>query len=31
MEQTDEKSAFAKILQILNQAAVIHHKAKEEA
>ena len=31
MEQTDEKSALAKILDILNKAAVIHHKAKEPA
>src|SRR6185436_17624889 len=31
MEQTDEKSALAKILEILNKAAVIHHKAKEPA
>ena len=31
MEQTDEKSALAKILEILNEAAVIHHKAKEDA
>ena len=31
MEQTDEKSALAKILEILNQAAVIHHKVKEPA
>ena len=30
MEQTDEKSALAKILEILNEAAVIHHKPKEE-
>jgi CarD family transcriptional regulator len=30
MEQTDEKSALAKILEILNDAAVIHH-AKEPA
>ena len=29
MEQTDEKSALAKILEILNKAAPIHHKAKE--
>ena len=29
MEQTDEKSALAKILEILNDAAIIHHKAKE--
>ena len=29
MEQTDEKSALAKILEILNKAAFIHHKAKE--
>ena len=31
MEQTDEKSALAKILDILNKAAVIHHKSKEDA
>jgi CarD family transcriptional regulator len=31
MEQTDEKSALAKILEILNTAAVIHHKTKEPA
>ena len=31
MEQTDEKSALVKILEILNKAAVIHHKAKEDA
>src|SRR4051812_21874958 len=31
MEQTDEKSALAKILDILNKAAVVHHKAKEPA
>ena len=31
MEQTDEKSALAKILEILNKAAVIHHKSKEDA
>src|SRR5215468_1106464 len=31
MEQTDEKSALAKILEILNKAAVIHHKTKEVA
>jgi hypothetical protein len=30
MEQTDEKAALAKILDILNKAAVIHH-AKEPA
>jgi CarD family transcriptional regulator len=30
MEQTDEKSALAKILEILNKA-VVHHKAKEPA
>jgi CarD family transcriptional regulator len=30
MEQIDEKSALAKILEILNKAAVIHHKPKEE-
>ncbi len=29
MEQTDEKSALAKILEILNTAALIHHKTKE--
>ena len=31
MEQTDEKSALVKILEILNKAAVIHHKTKEPA
>jgi CarD family transcriptional regulator len=31
MEQTDEKAALAKILDILNKAAVIHHKPKEAA
>jgi hypothetical protein len=31
MEQTDEKSALAKILEILNKAALIHHKNKEDA
>ena len=31
MEQTDEKAALAKILDVLNKAAVIHHKAKEAA
>ena len=31
MEQTDEKAALAKIHQILNEAAVIHHKTKEDA
>jgi CarD family transcriptional regulator len=31
MEQTDEKSALTKILEILNQAAAIHNKAKEAA
>jgi hypothetical protein len=31
MEQTDEKSALVKILEILNAAATIHNKAKEEA
>ena len=31
MEQTDEKSALAKILEILNEAALIHHKSKEDA
>jgi hypothetical protein len=30
MEQTDEKSALAKIHEILNKAAVIHNKSKEE-
>jgi CarD family transcriptional regulator len=29
MEQIDEKSALAKILEILNKAAEIHHKPKE--
>ena len=31
MEQTDEKQALVKILEILNKAAVIHHKTKEDA
>ena len=31
MEQTDEKTALVKILEILNEAAVIHNKAKEAA
>ena len=31
MEQTDEKAALAKILEILNKAAAIHNKAKEAA
>jgi CarD family transcriptional regulator len=31
MEQTDEKSALAKILEILNKAALIHHKKAEIA
>ena len=31
MEQTDEKAALAKILEILNKAAQIHQKAKVEA
>jgi hypothetical protein len=31
MEQTDEKSALAKIHQILNEAALVHHKTKEVA
>ena len=31
MEQTDEKAALAKILEILNKAALIHHKTKEPA
>ena len=31
MEQTDEKSALAKILEILNKAALIHHKKEEVA
>ena len=31
MEQTDEKSALAKILEILNKAALVHHKTKEVA
>jgi CarD family transcriptional regulator len=31
MEQTDEKSALAKILEILNKAALIHHKKPEIA
>ena len=31
MEQTDEKAALVKILEILNKAAAIHNKAKAEA
>src|SRR3990170_868226 len=31
MEQTDEKSALTKILEILNEAAAIHNKSKELA
>ena len=31
MEQTDEKSALAKILEILNKSWPIHNKAKEVA
>ena len=31
MEQTDEKAALKKILEILNEAAAIHNKAKELA
>jgi CarD family transcriptional regulator len=31
MEQTDEKQALAKILEILNKAALIHHRAAEPA
>ena len=31
MEQTDEKSALVKILEILNEAAAIHNKSKELA
>ena len=31
MEQTDEKAALVKILEILNKAAAIHNKAKELA
>ena len=31
MEQTDEKGALAKILDILNKAALIHHKKEEVA
>jgi CarD family transcriptional regulator len=31
MEQTDEKSALAKLLEILNKAALIHHKKPEVA
>jgi hypothetical protein len=30
MEHTVEKSALAQILEILNKAALIHHKPKEE-
>src|SRR5918993_1990915 len=31
MEQTDEKAALVKILEILNEAAAIHNKSKELA
>ena len=31
MEETDEKAALVKILEILNKAAAIHNKAKEAA
>ena len=31
MEEIDEKAALEKLLEILNKAAVIHHKAKVEA
>ena len=31
MEQIDEKAALEKLLDILNKAAVIHHKVKVEA
>ena len=31
MEEVDEKMALEKILDILNKAAVIHHKVKDEA
>ena len=31
MEKTDEKGALVKILEILNKAALIHNKTKEEA
>ncbi|MEO8618828.1 MAG: CarD family transcriptional regulator, partial [Sphingomicrobium sp.] len=31
MEKTDEKGALVKILEILNKAALIHNKNKEEA
>jgi CarD family transcriptional regulator len=31
MEQIDEKAALEKLLEILNKAAVIHHKVKVEA
>ncbi len=31
MEQTDEKGALAKILEILNKASLIHNKTKEPA
>ena len=30
MEQTDEKAALAKIHQILNEAAQVHNKTKDE-
>jgi hypothetical protein len=31
MEEIDEKAALEKLLEILNKAAVIHHKVKVEA
>ena len=31
MEQVDEKKALEKILDILNKAALIHHKVKVDA
>ena len=31
MEQIDEKAALEKLLDILNKAALIHHKVKVEA
>jgi hypothetical protein len=31
MEQIDEPAALVQILEILNKAALIHHKSKEDA
>jgi hypothetical protein len=31
MEEIDEKAALEKLLDILNKAAVVHHKVRVEA